>query len=93
MAEKSARPLSETLDLSAIEDILRVMANDPVLSEIDAFLAQTGMGASYFGKKAVGNSEVVARLREGRRVWPETRDKLRAFIAAERAAPTAGDAA
>ena len=57
----------------------------PLLSEIEAFLADTGMGASYFGKRATGNSEVVARLRDGGRIWPETEHRIRAFIAAERA--------
>lgn len=61
-----------------------MQTSDPILTEIDAFLSDTGMGASYFGKKAVGNSEVVARLRAGGRIWPETRDKLRDFIHAKR---------
>ena len=55
---------------------------DPnLISEIDAFLARTGMGQAYFGKLAAGNSEVVARLRAGRRVWPETALAIRRFIA------------
>lgn len=55
-----------------------------LLSEIDAFLTDTGMGASYFGKRATGNSEVVHRLRSGGRVWPETEKQLREFMAAQR---------
>ena len=55
-----------------------------ILDEIDAFLAASGMGASYFGKVATGNSELVARLRAGGRVWPETEAKVRDFIKAER---------
>lgn len=51
-----------------------------LLQEIDAFLADSGMGESYFGKKATGNSEVVARLRRGGRVWPDTEARLRSFI-------------
>lgn len=59
-----------------------VMAKTPrtLLQEIEAFLSETGMGESYFGKKAAGNSELVARLRDGRRVWPETEAKVRSFI-------------
>lgn len=58
------------------------MMNDtnPLLREIETFLAETGMGASYFGKKSIGNSEVVERLRSGRRVWPETEMKIREFM-------------
>ena len=51
-----------------------------LLKLIDQFLEETGMGESYFGKKAVGNSEVVKRLREGGRVWPETEAQLLKFI-------------
>lgn len=53
-----------------------------IIDEIEAFLARHRMGESYFGKRAVGNSEVVARLRNGGRVWPETEKRLRAFMAA-----------
>lgn len=56
----------------------------PLLEEIDTFLSETGMGESYFGKRATGNSELVSRLRNGRRVWPETEEKVRTFIAAQR---------
>lgn len=55
-----------------------------LLVAIEAFIAETGMGESYFGKKSVGNSELVARLREGRRVWPETAASIRSFIRSER---------
>lgn len=51
-----------------------------LLADIDAFLGATGMGVSYFGKAACGNSEVVSRLRSGRRVWPETEMKLREYM-------------
>lgn len=56
-----------------------------LIEEIDAFLERSGMGPTYFGKAAVGNSEVVARLRSNGRVWPETEKKLRAFMRANRA--------
>ena len=56
-----------------------------LLAEIDAFLADTGMGETYFGKLAAGNPEVVRRLRSGRRVWPETETKIRSFIMMRRA--------
>lgn len=59
------------------------MAKTPptLIQEIEKFLAAQDMGASYFGKKAVGNSEVVPRLRDGGRVWPETEAKIRSFMA------------
>lgn len=57
-----------------------------LISEIEAFLRESGMGPSYFGKKAVGNSELLPRLKNGGRVWPETENKVREFIAVEAAA-------
>lgn len=56
-----------------------------LISDIEAFLQESGMGPSYFGKKAVGNSELLPRLKNGGRVWPETELKVRNFIAAEAA--------
>ena len=59
------------------------MANE-LLSEIQAFLAETGMGPSYFGKAATGNSEVVARLAAGKTVTLVTAEKIRRFMAERR---------
>lgn len=71
------------LDVSAKEDIVSDMAtnlSEKLLSEVNDFLRETEMGPSYFGKAASGNSELVKRLREGKRVWPETADKVRIFM-------------
>jgi hypothetical protein len=60
------------------------MMNTPtekLLSEVNEFLAVTGMSPSYFGKVASGNSELVKRLENGKRVWPETAEKVREFMA------------
>lgn len=57
-----------------------------LLTEIEAFLAKTGMGAAYFGKVAVGNSELVKRLRDGGDVLSGTAARVRAFIKARREA-------
>lgn len=51
-----------------------------LISEIEAFLAESGMGETYFGKAAAKNSELVSRLRKGGRVWPETENAVRKFI-------------
>lgn len=48
--------------------------------DVDSFLSETGMGEVYFGKRACGNSRLVERLRDGRRVWPETIDRVRSFM-------------
>jgi hypothetical protein len=59
---------------------------DKLLSEVTDFLAETGMGVSYFGKISSGNSELVHRLKNGGRVWPETADRVRSFMKAHRSA-------
>jgi len=65
--------------------------NASLLSEIDAFLRETGMSEYRFGFLAVRNGRLVERLRaqttaRGRpaRVWPDTEDRIREFIATER---------
>lgn len=66
---------------------------DTLLSEIEQFLIETGMGEYRFGIKAVRNGRLVERLRQGRTpekgkpVWvrPETEQQVRDFIASERA--------
>lgn len=59
------------------------MAND-LLTEIREFLAESGMGPTYFGKLATGNAELVRRLEAGRTVTLVTADRIRAFIAERR---------
>lgn len=51
-----------------------------LISDIDAFLQETGMGEYRFGFEAVKNGRLVERLREGGRVWPETETQIRAFM-------------
>lgn len=62
-----------------------------LLSEIDGFLADTGMGEYRFGLLAARNGRLVERLRTGVtpkgkpvRIWPETEMQIRAFMMAER---------
>lgn len=71
-----------------------------LLSEIEAFLAATGMGETYFGKKAANDSAIVARLRAGVTpkgkaviVRPEAQAALRKFMRAELKRRTAPDMA
>jgi hypothetical protein len=59
-----------------------------LLSDIRAFLTQTGMGPSYFGKAACGNSEIVQRLERGGTVTLITADRVRAFMRDNAAAGT-----
>lgn len=55
------------------------MSSD-LLSDIREFLQRTGMGPSYFGKLACGNSELVERLERGATITLVTAEKVRAFM-------------
>lgn len=73
------------LDLSSLEDIKGITMsnlNEQLLTEIDAFLAKSGMSESYFGKRATGNSELVKRLRDNGTVTLKTAGRVRDFIRA-----------
>lgn len=52
----------------------------PILAEIEAYILDTGLSETYFGKKAVNNSELVSRLRSGGSVHFLTESKIREFI-------------
>ena len=83
------------LDVSTIVDILRGMSQ-ALLNEIREFLRDTGMSATYFGKAACGNSDLVRRLENGRSVTLVTVERIRAFIRArtgELDRPVAADTA
>lgn len=48
---------------------------------VENYLTRSGIGESYFGVAACGNSNFVKRMRGGGRFFPETEAKVRAFIA------------
>lgn len=66
---------------------------DRLLSEIEDFLRETGMGEYRFGIRAARNGRLIERLRQGttpergKPVWvrPETEQQVREFMADERA--------
>ena len=60
------------------------MQPSPLLREVETFLAETGLGPHRFGILAIKNGRLVERLRDGRRVWPETEMAIRAYIRSER---------
>ena len=64
-----------------------------LLQEIDGFLATAGMAESTFGRKAVNDGKLVARLRAGSTVTLDTASKVRACIATARAAAPPPDPA
>lgn len=48
--------------------------------EIRAYLEKTGMGPTYFGVRAAGNSRLVERLEAGKTVTLQTAEKVRKFM-------------
>jgi hypothetical protein len=54
-----------------------------LLSEIDEYLAASGLSGYTFGLRAAHNGRLVQRLRSGGRVWPETEALVRDFIRSE----------
>jgi hypothetical protein len=52
-----------------------------LLEDVEAFLRETGMGASTFGRKAMADSTFVRELRLGRSLYLATENKVRGQIA------------
>ena len=55
-----------------------------LLREIEAFLEQSKMPVSRFGRLAVKDPRLVQQLREGRLATQRTEDRVREFITANR---------
>jgi len=53
-----------------------------LLSEIDAFLAASGYSEARFGMLAARNGRFIERLRGGKRIWPQTEQRVRAWMCA-----------
>lgn len=65
------------------------MAQNPIVADIEAFIAQHDMAESTFGREALGDWRLLPELRgdngrRPRRLWPETEAKVRDFMASYR---------
>jgi hypothetical protein len=56
-----------------------------LLREISDYCRKTGVAESTFGRRAVNDGKLTARLRNGGRITTETLDRIREFIASHRA--------
>jgi hypothetical protein len=56
------------------------MNNDALIRELDTFLDKYGIADSAFGVRAVGDSHLVRRIRDGRPVRRSTVLRIRQFI-------------
>lgn len=52
-----------------------------LILEIQDFCRRNGMAETRFGELALNDKPFVSQLRNGRRVWPETAERVRAFMA------------
>jgi len=59
--------------------------NDAILQEIADFCRQSGLAESTFGRRAVNDGKLASRLRNGGRITTDTLDRVRAFMAENRA--------
>lgn len=56
-------------------------AHNPFHAEVEAFLRRFGVQPTVLGRSALNDPNFVADLRKDkRRVWPETAEKVRAFM-------------
>src|SRR6187397_1095006 len=60
--------------------------NDAILQEISDFCRQAGLAESTFGRRAVNDGKLTARLRNGGRITTETLDRIRGFMETNRTA-------
>src|SRR5215468_10320355 len=56
-----------------------------LLHEISEYCRHTGLAESTFGRRAVNDGKLANRLRNGGRITTETLDRIRAFMATNRA--------
>ena len=59
-----------------------------LLTEISDYCRQTGLAESTFGRRAVNDGKLAARLRNGGRITTETLDRIRAFMDSNRTGAT-----
>lgn len=56
------------------------MTHDPILEDVERYLAQSGLTPTAFGKAALGDPKFVFDLRDGRECRRATRERARAFM-------------
>lgn len=55
-----------------------------LLDDIEAFMKGHRIAPTRLGDEALGDRHFVHQLRRGRRVWPETEEKVRSFMSSYR---------
>lgn len=57
-----------------------------LLDDLTAFVAESGLSKHRAGIILANNGRLIDRLEEGGRIWPDTEQKIRDALAAERQA-------
>ena len=65
------------------------MSAQELLQEISDYCRHSGLAESTFGRRAVNDGKLTARLRNGGRITTETLDRIRAFMEINRSAALA----
>src|SRR5215471_6362368 len=60
----------------------RAMNAQQLLQEISDYCRSTGLAESTFGRRAVNDGKLTARLRNGGRITTDTLDRIHGFMAA-----------
>lgn len=58
---------------------------EQLLSDIEAFCDAHDLSTTRFGELALNDKPFVKQIRAGRRLWPETEQRVRSFMASYRA--------
>lgn len=66
--------------------------DDILLQHVEEFLNETGMATTRFGREAMGEASLVARMREGRSLSLRNANKLLRFMEEYRASTLAAAA-
>lgn len=65
-----------------IDCVAIMISTLPLRDAVEAFISTTGVSPTAFGRLALNDPGFVFEIRRGRRVWPETEARVRAYIAA-----------
>src|SRR5262245_54847255 len=65
------------------------MSAQELLQEISEYCRHSGLAESTFGRRAVNDGKLTARLRNGGRITTETLDRIRAFMETNKSAAQA----
>src|SRR5262249_48256243 len=82
----TSRPQARRAQVGAKRRGVRPMNAQDLLQEIADYCRHSGLAESTFGRRAVNDGKLTARLRNGGRITTETLDRIRGFMETNRTA-------